>query len=215
MSRRVRTTRKRTLKRSGRIRNFAALVAEVIPAGARGRPIELWWQDEARIGQQGGLTYRWAERGNRSPAPRDQRYCWTYLFGAVCPARGVGAGLVLPWANAQAMSLHLEEISTLVAARAHAVVTLDRAGWHPLGGRLEVPSNISLLHLPPYSPELNPVENVRQFLRQNFLSNRVFANCDAIVDPCCEAWNALIASPDRIRTIASRNWAETVNANAG
>ena len=66
------------------------------PADARGKPIELWWQDEARIGQQGSLTYIWAEQGSRPRAPRDQRYDWAYLFGAVCPARGVGAALVLP-----------------------------------------------------------------------------------------------------------------------
>ncbi len=187
-------------------------MASVVPPAARLRPIELWWQDEARVGQQGSLTYRWAEQGSRPPAPRDQRYSWAYLFGAVCPARGIGAGLVLPQANALAMNLHLAEISTLVTPGAHAVITLDGAGWHKLGGRLVVPPNISLLHLPPYSPELNPVENVWQFLRQNFLSNRVFDTYDAIVDACCEAWNALVAAPDRIRTIASRDWAGTVKA---
>ena len=86
----------------------------VVPPAARDQPIELWWQDEARVGQQGSLTYRWAEQGSRPPAPRDQRYSWAYLFGAVCPARGIGAGLVLPQANALAMNLHLAEISTLV-----------------------------------------------------------------------------------------------------
>jgi transposase len=164
------------------------------------------------VGQQGSLTYRWAERGSRPPALRDQRYAWAYLFGAVCPARGVGAGLVLPRANARAMSLHLKEISAVVSPGAHAVVTLDGAGWHKLGGRLVVPANISLLHLPPYSPELNPVENVWQFLRQNYLSNRVFSTYDAIVDACCDAWNTLIAMPDRIQTIVAREWAQTVNA---
>jgi len=110
------------------------------------------------------------------------------------------------------MNLHLAEISTLVTPGAHAVITLDGAGWHKLGGRLVVPPNLSLLHLPPYSPELNPVENVWQFLRQNFLSNRVFDTYHAIVDACCDAWNALVAVPDRIRTIASRDWARTVKA---
>ena len=75
-----------------------------------------------------------------------------------------------------------------------------------------MPDNVSLLALPPYSPELNPVENVWQFLRQNFLSNRVFATYDAIVDACCEAWNKLVAMPDRIRSIANRDYARTVNA---
>jgi transposase len=106
------------------------------------------------------------------------------------------------------MTLHLAEISRHVAPGAHAVVTLDGAGWHQTGGKLRVPDNISLMHLPPYSPELNPVENVWQFLRQNQLSNRVFDGYDAIVDACCHAWNALIDDPDRITSIATRDWAQ-------
>lgn len=187
-------------------------MAASIPERARGKPVELWWQDEARVGQQGSLTYIWADKGSRPRAPRDQRYDWAYLFGAVCPARGIGAALVLPLVNAEAMNLHLAEISTQVAPGAHAVVTLDGAGWHQAGGRLVVPENISLLPLPPYSPELNPVENLWQFLRQNHLANRVFDTYTAIVDACCEAWNALTANPDRIRSIATREWAKAVTA---
>jgi hypothetical protein len=153
----------------------------------------------------------WARRGSRPAAPRDQHYTWAYLFGAVCPARGVGAGLVLPAANTNAMNLHLAEISATVAPGAHAVLTIDGAGWHQTGGRLVVPSNITLLHLPPYSPELNPVENVWAFLRSNKLNNRVFDIYDAIVDACCDAWNWLIAQPECIATIASRPYAK-VNA---
>src|SRR6266536_2067484 len=151
---------------------FADLVAACVPLRARGKPIELWWQDEARVGQQGTLTRIWAERGSRPRAPRDQRYDWAYLFGAVCPARDTGAALVLPFADGEAMNLHLAEISRNVTPGAHAVVLLDGAGWHQTGGKLQVPDNISLLHLPAYSPELNPVENIWQFLRQNQLSNR-------------------------------------------
>ncbi len=106
------------------------------------------------------------------------------------------------------MTLHLAEISRLVAPGAHAVVTLDGAGWHQTGGKLRVPDNVSLLPLPPYSPELNPVETVWQFLRQNQLSNRVFDSYDAIVDACCTAWNALIDDPARITSIATRDWAQ-------
>jgi hypothetical protein len=158
------------------------------------------------------LTYVWGERGTRPRAPRDQRYSWAYIFGAVCPARRVGAALVLPAANTNAMNLHLEEISTQIAPGAHAVLIVDGAGWHKTGGDLRVPANISLLHLPPYSPELNPVENIWQYLRQNFLSNRIYDDYRAIVDACCAAWNALIATPDRIRTIASRDYAKPVIA---
>ena len=150
------------------------------------------------------MTRVWAERGSRPRAPRDQRYDWAYLFGAVCPARDIGAALVLPKADAEAMNLHLAEISRIVASGSHAVVLLDGAGWHQTGGKLKVPDNISLLKLPAYSPELNPAENIWQFLRQNHLSNRVFDGYDAIVDACCNAWNALAAEPGRIQSIATR-----------
>jgi transposase len=86
------------------------------------------------------------------------------------------------------------------------VVTLDGAGWHQLGGRLQVPDNISLLLLPPYSPELNPQENIWQYLRQNYLANRVFETYEAIVDACCAAWNSLTDQPERITSIATREW---------
>lgn len=178
-----------------------------LPPEARGRALEIWWQDEARVGQQGTLTRVWAERGSRPAAPRDLRYEWAYLFGAVCPARGTGAALVLPQANADMMSLHLAEISRCVRPGAHALLLTDGAGWHRTGGRLGVPPNISLLHLPPYSPELNPVENIWAYLRANKLSNRVFQNYDDVVDACCEAWNWLAAQPERITSIATRPWA--------
>jgi transposase len=153
------------------------------------------------------LTRVWAERGSRPRAPRDQRYKWAYLFGAICPARDVGAAWVVPQADIWAMNLHLDEISRQVAAGAHAVVVLDGAGWHRTGGRLRIPDNISLLSLPPYSPELNPQENVWQYLRQNQLANRVYDSYDAIVDACCKAWNDFVSEPGRIRSIGSRDYA--------
>ena len=92
------------------------------------------------------------------------------------------------------MTLHLEEISGAVAPDAHAVVVMDQAGWHT-SGKLDVPANVSILALPSRAPELNPVENVWQFMRDNWLSNRVFSSYDDIVDHCCEAWNKLVAQP--------------------
>ncbi len=162
------------------------------------------------MGQQGTLTRVWAKRGSRPAAPRDCRYNWAYIFSAVCPARGLGAALVLPYANTTSMNLHLAEISRCVATGAHAVVTLDGAGWHKPGGKLKIPANISLLPLPPYSPELNPAENIWQYLRQNQLANRVFENYDAIVETCCDAWNRLVAQPKCIISISTRAWAQTV-----
>lgn len=167
----------------------------------------MWFQDEARVGQQGTLARLWARKGSRPRAPKDCRYAWAYIFGAVCPARATGAALVMPYANTEAMTAHLAEISRNVSHGAHAVLVLDGAGWH--GSKdLKVPENITLMTLPPYSPELNPVENIWQFLRQNHLANRVFETYEAIVDACCAAWSALIDSPDKIASISSRDWAE-------
>ena len=143
---------------------------------------------------------------------RDQRHSSAYIFGAVCPARDLGVGLVLPEVNSEAMSLHLAEIATYVRPGAHAVITLDGAGWHQSGGRLRVPDNISLLPLPPYSPELNPVENIWQYLRQNYLANTIFNTDNDIVDACCRAWNALRNSPGKIQDIATRQWANHVSS---
>jgi transposase len=113
----------------------------------------------------------------------------------------------LPFANAEMMNLHLVEISANVAPGAHAVLTIDGAGWHQTGDKLRLPDNITLLYLPPYSPELNPVENVWAFLRGNKLSNSVFDTYDAIVETCRDAWRWLIAQPDRITSIGNREWA--------
>ena len=128
-----------------------------MPETARSKPLEIWFQDEARVGQQGTLTRIWAERGTRPRAPRDTRYIWSYIFGAVCPERAEAAALIMPHADTQAMSAHLAEIAKTVASGAHALLILDGAGWHG-SAELEVPDNITLLKLPPYSPELNPME---------------------------------------------------------
>ena len=156
------------------------------------------------------MTYVWADKGSWPPAPRDCRYSWACIFGAICPAHDTGAALVLPYADKEGMTLHLAEISRAVTPGAHAVIIIDGAGWHKPGGRLKLPDNISTLTVPPYSPELNPQENIWQFLRQNYLSNRVFDTYTAIVDACCDAWNALIQQPEQITSIASRNWAKQV-----
>jgi transposase len=113
----------------------------------------------------------------------------------------------MPYANTDAMNKHLEEIAKAVSPGAQAVVVLDGAGWHS-SRKLIVPDNITLLPLPPYSPELNPAENIWEYLRKNKLANRLYETYDDIVDACCEAWNSLMAMPDRITSIAARSWAK-------
>jgi len=112
----------------------------------------------------------------------------------------------MPRRNSEAMELHLAEISSQVAPGAHAVLMLDQAGWH-MSSALVVPANITLLPLPPKCPELNPVENVWQFMRDNWLSNRIFSSYENIVDHCCFAWNCLTDQPWHIMTLGLREWA--------
>ena len=180
-----------------------AEIRDGLPAGTA---IEIWFQDEARIGQKNKITRRWAKRGTRPSAPKDQRTRSAYIFGAICPARGVGAALVLPRCNTAAMNLHLQEISAVVARGAHAIILIDQAGWH-LSKALQIPDNMTMLPLPPKSPELNPVENIWQFIRDNWLSNRVFKSYNDILDHCCFAWNRLTDEPWRIMSIGLRDWA--------
>jgi transposase len=104
------------------------------------------------------------------------------------------------------MQLHLDEISRHVAPGAHAVLLMDRAGWHTTTN-LDVPDNVTPIFLPSRAPELNPVENIWQYLRANWLSNRVFETYDDIVDAACQAWRNLIAQPQTITSIGMRQWA--------
>ena len=152
-----------------------------------GKPLEIWFADEARIGQKNKITRRWAKRGTRPSAPKDQRTASAYIFGAICPAHGKGAGLVLPRCTTQGMTLHLKEIAQAVAPDAHALVLVDRAGWHQ-SKRLVVPDNITLVPLPSKAPELNPVENVWQYMRENWISNRIFTSYPDIVRHITRRW---------------------------
>ena len=176
-------------------------------ATTAGTPIEIWFQDEARVGQQGTHTYVWAPIGSRPAMVRDNRHDSAYLYGAICPARGVGAAIIMPAANTEGMNEHLQEIGTQVAPGAQCLLVCDGAGWHQTGETLEVPDNITLLKLPPYAPELNPMENVWDYLRGNKLCNRVWDSYEAVVEACRRAWNFLIGDHDRIRSIGAREWA--------
>ena len=167
----------------------------------------MWFQDEARVGQKGGHAYVWAPIGSRPPMVRDNRHDSVHLLGAICPERCVGAAIIMPAVNTEAMVEHLREISAMVAPGAHALVVCDGAGWHQPGERLSLPDNISLLRLPPYAPELNPMEIVWAYLRSNKLASLVWDTYDDILAACAQAWRFIIEDPDRIRSIGYRSWA--------
>lgn len=178
----------------------------LVPDGLGLETVEVWFQDEARVGQRGTVTRMWAPKGSRPRVIRQQQFEAAYVFGAVCPAEGKAAALVMPKANSESMQHHLDLIAATVTPGKHAVVIVDRAAWH-VTGKLLIPANLSILPLPPYSPELNPVEQIWQQLRQSDWANRCFKNYDDIVDVCCQAWNTFASQPDTIRNLCSRKWA--------
>ena len=163
--------------------------------------------DEARFGQKGRVCHRWFIRGQRPPGLCDQRYSWTHLFAAVRPATGEGFALVLPEVSVKAMNEFLARFAATLANDEHAAMVLDRAGWHT-AKRLVIPRNVTLVWLPAYSPEINPVERVWLYLREKHWSHRLLDTGDAIVDALCQAWNALTA--ERLRSLTSYPYLEQV-----
>ena len=119
--------------------------------------------------------------------------------------------LVLPYADTAAMQAFLDRFSETIADNEHAVMVLDQAGWHGAKA-LAVPANITLVPLPAYSPELNPVERVWLYLKERFLSHRLLADYEAIADAACNAWNRLLTQAGRIKSLCSYPWIPQVNA---
>lgn len=179
-----------------------------MPEGVPLENVEIWFQDEARVGQRGTVTRLWARRGSRPRVIRQQQFEYAYIFGAVCPRRDRAVGLVLPTIGTCCMQAHLEVISKEIDSGNHAVVVFDRAAWHTTK-KLNLPTNISLLPLPAASPELNPTEQVWQVLRDRYLANRCFDSYEHILESCCDAWNAFTSVTGAIRQLCTRDWAIT------
>lgn len=137
---------------------------------------------------------------------------YIYAFSAVCPHDGVMDSLVLPWVNAQTMSLFLAEV-----AQRHAdefvLMVMDQAGWH-LAGELVVPQNMRLVMLPPYSPELNPAEHLWEAVREDCFANHVFADLDAVESTLITGLCKLEADPGRTRSMAGFGWTTSISLNA-
>lgn len=168
-----------------------------------GKRVSVWFQDEARFGQQGTLSTVWAATGSRPTRVRQTEYAWVYRFAAVDPLSGRDSALLAPHADTRYMNEHLRFIAEAAAADEHVVLVLDGAGWHA-SKALRVPPNLTLLPLPPYSPELNPAERPWRTLRQDDLSNRTFADYDELFDAVKAAWLKL--TPERLMAIMATDW---------
>jgi DDE superfamily endonuclease/Winged helix-turn helix len=153
---------------------FKEIVVEQIAAIADDHPekdVRIYFQDEARFGTQGTITRVWARKGSRPRAVRQNGREWLYVLMAVCVGTGEASALIVPKLNTAVINLFLEQLSRELPAGVHAVLIWDGAGFHTAGD-LVVPRNLSLIRLPRYSPELNPVENVWHYLRSHHWSNR-------------------------------------------
>ena len=168
--------------------------------------IDVWFQDEARFGQQNTTTRIWAPTGSRPRVVKQQQFEYAHLFGAVCPAAGDTEAFISPYVSKDIMRQHLMQISQKTKPGRHAVVVMDGAGWHTddIADDFE---NLTIMKLPPYSPELNPIEQVWSWIRQHHLANRCFQGYEDIVDACTTAWNDFVDDTKRIMNMCSRDWA--------
>ena len=164
-------------------------------------------KDESRAGQQGTLSRTWARKGTRPRVVRQKQFLSTYIFGAVCPDKDKGCALILPECSTGMMQIHLDEISKNIEEGHYGIILMDRASWHTTEA-LVIPKNLFLMPLPPYSPELNPMEQVWQQLRRKKLSNTCFQNYDHILNICCEAWNTFCDGEGNIKRLCTRDWAK-------
>lgn len=141
---------------------------------------------------------------------KQQQFEYGYIFGAVCPSNGKTQALISPFVNKEVMAQHLKLISEATEPGRHAVIIMDGAGWHTFDTALSF-ANVTLIKLPPYSPELNPMEQVWQWLRQRCLSNRVFQDYEEIVEQLSRAWNIFIDDIEQVKNLCWREWIRLVN----
>jgi transposase len=156
--------------------------------------------DEARFGQQGTITDIWAKKGSRPTSVRQTKYEWCYLYAAVEPATGASAALIAPNVDTGTMNQFLKILDVERKPDEHIVLIMDGAGWHK-SKAIELPAGITVLLLPSYSPELNPVENLWHYLRSHYLSNRAYQNYDELFDAGTDAYRKL--TPAMIKTVCA------------
>ena len=166
------------------------------------KQVKVFFEDEARLGQQGTLTRTWARTGTRPTAVRQTQYDYLWVLTAASPESGQSIGLISPTLNAKVINLFLEQMSRELEPDAHAVLIWDGDGYHT-ASEVKAPANITLLQLPPYSPELNPIENLWHYLRSHHWSNRFYRDYDELFDAATEAWRVVCLNDELIKTVCS------------
>ena len=184
---------------------FKEIVVEQIEAIAAAHPqeeVHTYFQDEARFGQKGTITRVWARRGSRPRAVRQTGFSSLYVLAAVCAATGAMSALIMPELNTAVVNLFLEQFSRELPVGVHAVLIWDGAGFHT-GEGLVVPANVSLIQLPPYAPELNPVENLWHYLRAHHWSNRPDRDYDALQAEAVRSLDIVREDTETIKTVCN------------
>jgi len=187
---------------------FKEIVGEQIDAIAAAHPdrdVRVYFQDEARFGTQGTITRVWAPKGSRPRAVRQNGRQWLYVLMAVCAATGAASALIMPELNTAVVNLFLEQCARELPAGVHAVLIWDGAGYHT-GGDLVIPSNVSLIQLPPYSPELNPVENLWHYLRAHHWSNREYDGYKGLEREAVRSLCAVCEDAEKLKTICNADY---------
>ncbi len=170
--------------------------------------LRVYFQDESRFGQQGTTTAVWARTGSRPTAVRQTEYEYLWVIGAVCPETGHAEGLLSPKLNTEMINVFLSQFAATLPADEHAVMVWDGAGFHR-SGQLTVPPNITLIQLPPYSPELNPIENLWHYLKSHFWSNRSYEDYDALQSAAIAAWRTAVLDTDLMKTVCAAPYTQT------
>lgn len=173
--------------------------------------LRVFFQDESRFGQQGTTTNVWARKGSRPVAVRQTEYEYLWVLGAVCPETGHAEGLLSPRLNTAVVNVFLQQFSQTLAVDEHAVMIWDGAGFHTCK-RLRVPENITLVQLPAYSPELNPMENLWHYLKSHYWSNRAYADYAELEEAAMDAWQAAVLKPELMKTVCSAPYAKRADS---
>lgn len=168
--------------------------------------VRVYFQDESRFGQQGTTTNVWARRGSRPTAVKQTEYKYLWVLGAVCPETGQAEGLLSPQLNTKIINIYLRQFSQALPADEHAVMIWDGAGYHT-SDDLQVPENITILQLPAYSPELNPIENLWHFLKSHYWSNRAYGDYDELEKAAVHAWQLAVLDPELMKTVCAAPYA--------
>ena len=168
--------------------------------------VRLWFADEARFGTQGTLTRVWARKGSRPRAVKPNGRDWVYVLAATCAATGAAVGLVTQEQDALVTQAFLDLLSAELPPDELALLVWDGGGHHTAKS-LRVPANIVLWRLPPYAPELNPVENLWHYLREQHWSNSDYADRATLERAALDAWRQVCLDPARVSTVANCGYA--------